>query len=89
MHGTSPEKSQVAHITQSASTTIKLTRKQIHTLKIMYNYTIIILIPHKHTHAARSGYATEGALFISAQLSTDVVSTLQKGLGINMTVEAA
>ena len=85
--GTSPEKSQVAHIIQS--TTIKLTQKQIHTLKIMYNYIIIIPIPHKHTHAARSGYATEGAFFISAQQSTDAVSTLQKGLGINMTVEAA
>ena len=28
-------------------------------------------------NSARSGYATEGALFISAQLSTDTVSALQ------------
>ena len=37
--------------------------------------------PHsKHLlpHSARFGYATEGALFISAQLSTDVVSALWK-----------
>ena len=38
---------------------------------------------------ARFGYATEGALFISAQLSTDAVGALAKGLGTKMTVEAA
>ena len=37
---------------------------------------------------ARTGYATEGAHLISAQLSTDAVSALQKGLGTNKTVEA-
>ena len=29
-------------------------------------------------NSARTGYATEGALFISAQLSTDAVSALRK-----------
>ena len=33
---------------------------------------------HLPPNSARFGYATEGALFISAQLSTDAVSTLQK-----------
>ena len=33
---------------------------------------------HLPPNSARFGYATEGALFISAQLSTDAVSALQK-----------
>ena len=33
---------------------------------------------HFPPNAARIGYATEGALFISAQLSADVVSALRK-----------
>ena len=33
---------------------------------------------HLHPNSARFSYATEGALFISAQLSTDAVSALQK-----------
>ena len=37
---------------------------------------------------ARFRYATEGALFISAQLSSDAVSDLRKVLVLNMTVEA-
>ena len=41
-------------------------------------------------NSPRTGYATEaGALFISAQLSTDaVVQRPPKGLGINKTVQA-
>ena len=33
---------------------------------------------HRPPNSARFSYATEGALFISAQLSTDAVSVLQK-----------
>ena len=33
---------------------------------------------HHPPNSARIGYATEGALFISAHLSTDAVSSLQK-----------
>ena len=47
-----------------------------------------IAFRHLPPNSARFGYATEGALFISAQLSNDAVSALPKGLGINMTVEA-
>ena len=44
---------------------------------------------HLPPNSARFSYATEGALFISAQLSTDLVSAPPpKGLSINKTVEA-
>ena len=44
---------------------------------------------HLPPNSARFGYATEGALFISAQLSTDAVSALRKvWVLIYMTVEA-
>ena len=42
---------------------------------------------HLPSNFARFSYATEGALFISAQLSTDAVSAPPKGFGTNMTVE--
>ena len=60
----------------------------------------VLLSTHSHTHtptiafrhlppnSARFSYATEGALFISAQLSTDAVSTLRKVQVLIMTVEA-
>ena len=48
-----------------------------------------IAFRHLPPNSARFSYATEGALFISAQLSTDAVSAPPKGLGTNMTVEAA
>ena len=35
-------------------------------------------LPAPSPNSARTGYTTEEALFISAQLSTDVVSVLQK-----------
>ena len=41
-------------------------------------HTPSIAFRHLPPNSARFGYATEGALFISAQLSTDVVSTLRK-----------
>ena len=50
-----------------------------------------IAFRHLPPNSARFGYATEGALFISAQLSTDVVSALRKVrvlILIIMTVEA-
>ena len=37
-----------------------------------------IAFRHLPPNSARFGYATEGALFISAQLSTDAVSALRK-----------
>ena len=36
------------------------------------------LFPHLPPNSARFSYATQGTLFISAQLSTDAVSTLRK-----------
>ena len=42
------------------------------------NYTPSIAFWHLPPSSARIGYATEGALFISAQLSTDAVSALRK-----------
>ena len=41
-------------------------------------HTPSIAFRHLPPNSARIGYATEGALFISAQLSTDAVSTLRK-----------
>ena len=49
---------------------------------------IIIAFRHLPPNSARFGYATEGALFISAQLSTDTGQRPPKGSGTNMTVEA-
>ena len=44
---------------------------------------------HLPPNSARFSFATEGALFISAQLSSDAVSAIRKaGSGTNMTVEA-
>ena len=40
------------------------------------NHTPSIAFQHLPPNSARFGYATEGALFISAQLSTDAVSAL-------------
>ena len=37
-----------------------------------------IALWHLTPNSARIGYATEGALFISAQLSTDAISALRK-----------
>ena len=42
------------------------------------NYTPSIAFRHLPPSSARIGYATERALFISAQLSTDAVSSLRK-----------
>ena len=41
-------------------------------------HTPSIAFRHLPPNSARTGYATEGALFISAQLSTDAVSDLPK-----------
>ena len=41
-------------------------------------HTSNIAFRHLPPNSARFGYATEGALFISAQLSTDAVSALRK-----------
>ena len=53
-----------------------------------YVVSTVLLVPRPHTpsaafrhlppNSARFGYATEGALFVSAQLSTDAVSALRK-----------
>ena len=53
-------------------------------------HTPSITFQHLPPNSAGFGYATEGALFISAQLSTDAVSTLWKvWVLIIMTAEAA
>ena len=41
-------------------------------------HTPSIAFRHLPPNSARTGYATEGALFISAQLSSDAVSALRK-----------
>ena len=43
-----------------------------------HHYTLSITFQHPPPNSARIGSATEVALFISAQLSTDAVSTFQK-----------
>ena len=48
-------------------------------------YTPCIAFRHLPPNSARFSYATEGALFISAQLSSDMVSAPPKGSGTNMT----
>ena len=54
-------------------------------------HTPSIAFRHLPPNSARFSYATEGALFISAQLSSDAVSGQRppKGSGTNMTIEAA
>ena len=53
------------------------------------DHTPSIAFRHLPPNSARFSYATEGALFISAQLSTDTVSALRKvRVLIIMTVEA-
>ena len=52
----------------------KVKRKVCYTRK----KTPSITFQHLPPNSARFGYATEGALFISTQLSTDVVSAIQK-----------
>ena len=57
-------------------------------LETIHRHTLELWHTHPHTpstafqhlppNSARFSYATEGALFISAQLSTDTVSALQK-----------
>ena len=42
------------------------------------DHTPTIAFRHLPPNSARFNYATEGAIFISAQLSTDAVSALQK-----------
>ena len=50
-------------------------------------HTLSIAFRHLPPNSARFSYATEGALFISAQLSTDAVSSPPKGLSTDKTME--
>ena len=45
---------------------------------VLQRHTPSTAFRHLPPNSARSGYATEGALFIFTQLSTDAVSALQK-----------
>ena len=54
-----------------------------------FGHTPSIAFRHLPPNSARLGYATEGALFISAQLSTDAVRALRKVRVLIMTVEAS
>ena len=56
--------------TAPACTTIRIPKLSSHTPSIAFR--------HLPLNSARFSYATEGALFISAQLSTDAVSALRK-----------
>ena len=57
---------------------------------IYADYIPSIAFRHLLPNSARTGYATEGALFISAQLSNCAVGALSvKGFGTNETAEAA
>ena len=67
--------------TAPACTTIRIPKLSSHTPSIAFR--------HLPLNSARFSYATEGALFISAQLSSDAVSALrQVRVLIIMTVEA-
>ena len=46
--------------------------------RLPHTHTLSIAFRHLPPNSARFGYVTKGALFISAQLSTDAVSTLRK-----------
>ena len=46
--------------------------------RLLYVHTPSVAFRHLPPNSARFSYATEGALFISAQLSTDAVSALRK-----------
>ena len=46
--------------------------------RVRLQHTPSIAFRHLPPNSARFSYATEGALFISAQLSTDAVSALRK-----------
>ena len=61
-------------LTMQCKTVLKLhcNKHQGHT------HTLSIAFQHLPLNSARFSYATEGAHFISMQLSTDVVSALQK-----------
>ena len=50
-------------------------QRQVHTVHTC-RHTPSIAFRHLPPNSARTGYVTEGALFISAQLSTDAVSAL-------------
>ena len=52
------------------------------------SHTPSIAFRHLPPNSARFSYATEGALFISAQLSSEAVSALRKVRVLNMTAEA-
>ena len=59
-------------------------------MSVQAAHTPSIAFRHLPPNSARFSYATEGALFISAQLSTDAVSALQKVWVLtDKTVEAA
>ena len=45
---------------------------------LVHNHTPSTAFRHLPPNSARFSYATEGVLFISAQLSSDAVSTLRK-----------
>ena len=52
------------------------------------SHTSSIAFQHLPPNSARFSYATEGALFISAKLSTDAVSALRKVWVLIKTVKA-
>jgi len=59
---------------------LQASHAQLHTRMVSLGtyHTPSIAFRHLPPNSARTGYATVGALFISAQLSTDAVSVLRK-----------
>ena len=53
-------------------------RIKVHTHTHTHTHTPSVALRHLPPNSARFSYVTEGALFISAQLSTDAVSALRK-----------
>ena len=61
-----------------AQNTVSIVSSWILTSHQPHRHTASIAFRHPPPNSARFGYATEGALFISAQLSTDAVRATQK-----------
>ena len=67
------------HVESHASAVSLLESGELRYIKaINNNNTPSIAVRHLPPNSVRFGYATEGAFFVSAQLSTDAVSALRK-----------
>ena len=71
---------ELTHTESTAAFRPALKTDPLKNLLLLLNFTHTPSIAHRHLppNSARFSYTTEGALFISAQLSTDAVSALRK-----------